>query len=130
MPYRPASDETFRNELAGRLRQLQGMLFTRPAIARMARSIGIPDRTWRNYLEGAQMPATAVLSLMHRHGVNARWLLDGTGPVFREHSASGSRAILRSNLRVLFEGVKELVEVNDASGSLLAGGLDENRRAV
>ncbi len=75
---------TFRQELANRVRKIRTDRFgaTAEAVTDVARSLGIPARTWMNYEQGVTMPAEIMLRLIDLTGVDYRWLLTGEGEMY------------------------------------------------
>ena len=71
-----------RAAFAARLRTLQTRLFGWHGGVDMARSIGVPHRTWLSYLSSVSPPADTILRLILRYHVSPQWLLTGDGPIF------------------------------------------------
>jgi hypothetical protein len=85
-----------RTAIAARILELQELLYGEGAGSAMAKSVKVPTRTWYCYLAGQKIPASAILAVMHVHGVEAIWLLRGTGPIFREGTRGSARAAFRT----------------------------------
>lgn len=88
------------SEFAERLK----LAFDNATMAEIARRIGVPHATIRNYFQG-RMPAADVLIKIGEHtGVSLNWLLTGQGPV---HVTATRRVDLD---RLLEERIVEVVE--------------------
>jgi DNA-binding transcriptional regulator YiaG len=64
-----------------RLRQIRRERFGEDA-AGLARLLGVPLETWKNYEKGVSMPAEILLKLIDVTGASPRWLLTGDGDCF------------------------------------------------
>jgi hypothetical protein len=65
--------------LAARLVALRSEIYGERGGPEMARRLNIPVRTWYNYEKGITIPAEIILRVIKLTGVEAAWLLDGTG---------------------------------------------------
>ena len=45
----------------------------------LAKTLGLPERTWHNYESGVTIPALVILQFVEMTGVNPRWLRTGKG---------------------------------------------------
>jgi hypothetical protein len=86
MARRKNRPETVREKfcLAERLRQVRVDLYGERGGSEMARRLGVPIRTWYNYESGVTVPAEVLLRFLELTQVEPRWLLHGTGPLFRD----------------------------------------------
>ena len=73
-------------ELAQRLRQTREDIFGTGGTDALAREIGIPAATWRNYEIGVTMPAEVLLKFIVLFGVDPNWLLTGQPPQFAKEA--------------------------------------------
>jgi hypothetical protein len=79
--------------LAVRLAHLRIELFGKEGTPEMAKRLGIPCQTWKNYEAGVIVPAVIILMLIELTSVEPRWLLNGDGPMFqRGHKELGEFA--------------------------------------
>jgi hypothetical protein len=69
--------------LAARLAHLRIELFGQEGVPEMAERLGIPSQTWKNYEAGLPVPAVIFLKVLELTSVDARWLLNGEGPMMR-----------------------------------------------
>jgi DNA-binding transcriptional regulator YiaG len=80
-----------KHSLAERLRTLRIELYGERGGPELARSLGIPVRTWYNYEAGVTVPAEVALKIVELTAVEPLWLLRGTGVKFREETAGETR---------------------------------------
>jgi hypothetical protein len=66
-------------ELANRVREIRQDLYGEEGLKYLARALGVPTQTWRNYERGVKMPARVLLEFIDLTGANPRWLLTGEG---------------------------------------------------
>jgi hypothetical protein len=71
------------NELADRLRQLRLEIFGEYGAPILARQLGIATRLWLGYETGRTVPATILIRLVEMTPIDAAWLLNGRGPMYR-----------------------------------------------
>ena len=79
--------------LSDRLRSLRTEFYGERGGPDLARTLGIPVRTWYNYENGVTVPAEIILRIVELTSVEPVWLLRGEGPKFREsgpNRASGT----------------------------------------
>jgi hypothetical protein len=72
--------------LSERLRLLRTEFYGERGGPDVARTLGIPVRTWYNYENGVTVPAEIILRVVELTSVEPVWLLRGEGPKFRENS--------------------------------------------
>lgn len=65
--------------LAARLRDVREERFGTNGVPVMAAILGLPDRTWLHYEAGVTIPGEILLRFIEAVGVEAHWLLTGTG---------------------------------------------------
>jgi hypothetical protein len=70
--------------LSDRLRTLRTEFYGERGGPDLARTLGIPVRTWYNYENGVTVPAEIILRIVELTAVEPVWLLRGEGPKFRE----------------------------------------------
>jgi DNA-binding transcriptional regulator YiaG len=70
--------------LAARLHAIRVERFGEHGGSKLARRIGVPQRTWYNYEIGVTVPAEVLLRFLEVTEAEPRWLLDGEGPKYRE----------------------------------------------
>jgi len=70
--------------LSDRLRSLRTEFYGERGGPDLARTLGIPVRTWYNYENGVTVPAEIILRIVELTSVEPIWLLRGEGPKFRE----------------------------------------------
>lgn len=74
-------------ELGERLRLVRDEIYGSDGVAELARSLGVPPRTWSNYEEiGELAPAQVLLRFIELTGVDPLWLLRGEGHRYRRGS--------------------------------------------
>jgi hypothetical protein len=71
--------------LSDRLRSLRTEFYGERGGPDLARTLGIPVRTWYNYENGVTVPAEIILKIVELTSVEPVWLLRGDGPKFREN---------------------------------------------
>ncbi len=71
--------------LSDRLRSLRTEFYGERGGPDLARTLGIPVRTWYNYENGVTVPAEIILRIVELTSVEPVWLLRGEGPKFREN---------------------------------------------
>lgn len=71
--------------LSDRLRSLRTEYYGDRGGPDLARTLGIPVRTWYNYENGVTVPAEIILRIVELTSVEPVWLLRGEGPKFREN---------------------------------------------
>ena len=69
--------------LSERLRLLRTEFYGERGGPDLARTLGIPVRTWYNYENGVTVPAEIILRIVELTSVEPIWLLRGEGPKFR-----------------------------------------------
>ena len=69
--------------LSERLRALRTESYGERGGPDLARTLGIPVRTWYNYENGVTVPAEIILRIVELTSVEPTWLLRGDGPKFR-----------------------------------------------
>ena len=57
----------------------------------VAKALGLPPTTWRNYEQGVAMPAPVLLAFIELTSANPLWLLTGEGDERSSGSVSGRR---------------------------------------
>lgn len=72
--------------LAYRVREIRQDLYGEDGLETLARALGVPAETWRNYERGVTMPADMVLEFIVVTGADPRWLLTGEGERLSEES--------------------------------------------
>jgi hypothetical protein len=87
--------------LSDRLRSLRTEFYGERGGPDLARTLGIPVRTWYNYENGVTVPAEIILRIVELTAIEPVWLLRGEGPKFREN---GPNAAGNSPART-FEGL-------------------------
>ncbi len=65
--------------LADRVQHLRRECFGDDDGSALARALGLPLRTWRNYEAGVSMPAPVLLAFVALTSANPLWLLTGEG---------------------------------------------------
>jgi hypothetical protein len=78
--------------LSERLRLLRTEFYGERGGPDLARSLGIPVRTWYNYENGVTVPAEIILRVVELTSVEPVWLLRGEGPKFRSTGTTPSLA--------------------------------------
>src|SRR4051812_6906420 len=84
--------------LSDRLRSLRTEFYGERGGPDLARTLGIPVRTWYNYENGVPAPAEIILRIVELTSVEPTWLLRGEGPKFRPkpgNSACKSESLSR-----------------------------------
>jgi hypothetical protein len=71
--------EDSRVSFAGRLRQVRGETFRDGVFAALATSLGVPVRTWLNYVAGVNVPGPTLLRFIELTDGCPPWLLSGRG---------------------------------------------------
>jgi len=71
-----------KRDLAARLRAARMALYGVDGGPKLARLLGLPERTWCNYEQGITIPGEMLLAFVVATGVDPGWLLDGEGPMF------------------------------------------------
>jgi hypothetical protein len=110
MARRKTDQDLVRSKLAiaARLVALRSEIHGERGGPEMARRLNIPVRTWYNYEKGITVPAEIILKVIKLTGVDAAWLLDGSGPMFadptpksavREESATAPDQVIGTLLR-------------------------------
>ena len=74
--------------LSERLRALRTEFYGERGGPDLARTLGIPIRTWYNYENGVTVPAEIILRVVELTSVEPTWLLRGEGPKFRQSPPS------------------------------------------
>jgi Peptidase S24-like len=74
--------------LSERLRLLRTEFYGERGGPDLARSLGIPVRTWYNYENGVTVPAEIILRVVELTSVEPVWLLRGEGPKFRSTAST------------------------------------------
>jgi hypothetical protein len=76
----PQSDwVNLKNDLAVRIREIREELYGAHGGPLIAKSLGIPFRTWLNYENGFTIPASSILRFIELTKANPHWLLTGQG---------------------------------------------------
>jgi len=68
-----------RRSLAGRLRRVREEICGEEGVPDLARRLGVPVRTWRNYEAGVTIPGDVLLAFLDATGVDPTRLTDGDG---------------------------------------------------
>jgi DNA-binding transcriptional regulator YiaG len=63
-------------DIAERIRAIRQEQYGQDAAA-LARELGIPEQTWRNYEDGVIMPAAIMLGFLELCGTDPCWMLHG-----------------------------------------------------
>lgn len=82
--------------LGARLRQVRIELLGEGGPGELARSMGVPVRTWINYEVGVTIPGPILLKFIERTRVEPAWLLTGRGARFRTGPAETGPTLLPS----------------------------------
>ena len=69
--------------VAARLAELRSQHFGDEGTAAIAKELGIPAQTWRNYEHGVAAPAEVILKVLVLFAIEPQWLLTGEGIKFR-----------------------------------------------
>lgn len=69
--------------LAARLRLVRAEVAGEGGVGTMARSLGVPERSWGNFEAGVAIPGHVLLAFLVVTAVEPRWLLMGVGPRYR-----------------------------------------------
>jgi hypothetical protein len=77
--------------LSDRLRSLRTEFYGERGGPDLARTLGIPVRTWYNYENGVTVPAEIILRIVELTSVEPIWLLRGEGPKLRPKAPGHSR---------------------------------------
>jgi transcriptional regulator with XRE-family HTH domain len=97
--------------IAVRVRQIRLDLYGEDGLENVARALGVPAQTWRNYERGVTMPAEMLLEFMALTGADPIWLLSGDGErISSEDFPSRSerrQAFGRDGKRLTFELQRE-----------------------
>jgi len=89
----PVEVVELRSAIVRRIQEVQDVMFGKAGAPEMARSIGVPYRTYLHWIEGiGVVSAHAILQVMVRHGVASRWLHHGEGPMFEPQVRLRGRA--------------------------------------
>ena len=78
--------------LARRLKEVRIERFGERGAPELARTLGVPSRTWYNYEIGVTVPAEVILRFIDLTGVEPAWLLNGQGERYRSNPATGTNA--------------------------------------
>jgi hypothetical protein len=78
--------------LSDRLRSLRTEFYGERGGPDLARTLGIPVRTWYNYENGVTVPAEIILRIVELTSIEPIWLLRGEGPKFRENGPNPGTA--------------------------------------
>ena len=76
--------------LGGRLRLVRSEFCGPGGVGEMARSLGLPPRTWGNFEAGVAIPGHVLLAFLVATSVEPQWLLSGAGPRYRETASLAS----------------------------------------
>ncbi|WP_435005288.1 S24 family peptidase [Tundrisphaera lichenicola] len=82
--------------LSDRLRCLRTEFYGERGGPDLARTLGIPVRTWYNYENGVTVPAEIILRIVELTSVEPTWLLRGEGPKLRtrpSHPTGGDESL-------------------------------------
>ncbi|WZO97375.1 S24 family peptidase [Isosphaeraceae bacterium EP7] len=101
--------------MAERLRTLRIELYGERGGPELARSLGIPVRTWYNYEAGVTVPAEVALKIVELTSVEPLWLLRGTGVKFREESGPGETRRETSVAGLLRQAIERLEQGRDSN---------------
>jgi len=80
-----------KHSLSERLRELRTEFYGERGGPDLARTLGIPVRTWYNYETGVTVPAEIILRIVELTSVEPIWLLRGEGPKLREATPAAAR---------------------------------------
>ncbi len=73
------TDKTNRIDFLARIAKIRRDMFDDEEMGNLARTLGIPLRTWENYEAGVIMPDLLILKFVCLTGVDPAWLLTGEG---------------------------------------------------
>jgi hypothetical protein len=76
-------DRSAKVAVAGRLAEVRREVFGEHGGPELARLLGLPYWTWRNYENGVTVPGEIVLRFIELTSVEPTWLLQGEGPKYR-----------------------------------------------
>ena len=71
-------------KISERLRLIREAAFAAGGVVAAARAVGVPRQTWSNYELGVIIPGDILLAFLVTTWAEPRWLLTGTGPMFRD----------------------------------------------
>jgi len=93
MARRRKPPDSFRTrwQLADRMRIIRTELFGANSLAKFAREIDVPTRSWCSYESGVMVPAEVLLRFVELTLVEPSWLLHGRGPRHRTAAADPDR---------------------------------------
>ena len=115
-----------KHSLSERLRELRTEFYGERGGPDLARSLGIPVRTWYNYETGVTVPAEIILRIVEITSVEPVWLLRGEGPKFRARPAAeprpdscdGSRGLAGSSVATLLRTALERLEEREKAARI------------
>jgi hypothetical protein len=70
------------NPVGQRVHEIRSELYGELGVEALARSLGIPSRTWLNYERGVTIPGAVMLGFLDVTGASPHWLLTGEGERF------------------------------------------------
>jgi hypothetical protein len=116
--------------LSDRLRSLRTEFYGDRGGPDLARTLGIPVRTWYNYENGVTVPAEIILRVVELTSVEPVWLLRGDGPKLRNPSGPNSseanqprttEGLANSPITTLLRVALERLEQNERAHDHQAG---------
>ena len=69
--------------IAQRLATVRSELFGESGQPDIAKHVGVPVQSWRNFEGGVTAPPEVILKVLVLFAVEPNWLLNGEGPTFR-----------------------------------------------
>ncbi|HEU5115921.1 MAG TPA: helix-turn-helix domain-containing protein [Isosphaeraceae bacterium] len=85
----PMDWQMVRDTLASRVRLVREDIFGCHGGPLLAQALGVPFRTWKEYEDGAEIPAEVLLRFVVETEANPHWLLTGEGPRYRHSETEG-----------------------------------------
>ena len=115
--------------LSDRLRSLRTEFYGDRGGPDLARTLGIPVRTWYNYENGVTVPAEIILRIVELTAVEPVWLLRDEGPKFRDdvpnqaanHPARAMEGLANSPITTLLRVALERLEQKERGQDLRLG---------
>ena len=77
-----------RTNLARRIREVRLVLYGEEGVWALAKSLGLPPKTWLNYEQGVTMPADVLLGFLEVTETVPHWLLTGEGDRIKPREAA------------------------------------------
>jgi len=65
--------------ISQRIREIRHELYGEEGVSVLARTLGVPVKTWRNFENGVVIPGVVILRFIEVTGANPQWLLSGEG---------------------------------------------------